>query len=224
MYVDVLPDGSPIVSNFGDARLWRIDLARMHADVLVDGHTLGMVDMGNCVVDTEGFVWINEVRGGRVWRFDPNGRHVRTIDGFGWIYDIRLAPDGELFVLDSGNFALRAVDPDTRSVRTVAEGFASKPTARFDGPISLAVAEDGIAYVGDRFAYVVRAVDPASGATTTVAGSGDADDARPNDPFETDPLRLNLPEISSMDYCAGRLYVPTDLDPDGGDLAVLMRA
>ena len=223
MYVDLLPGGSPIVSNFGDARLWRIDLRQMRADVLVDGRGLGMVDMGNCVVDGSGRIWVNEVRGGRVWRFDRDGGVVRTVEGFGWIYDIRIAPGGEVFVLDSGNFALRAIAPETYAVRTVAEGFASDPTARFDGPISLALDEDGTAYVGDRFAYVVREVDPASGAMTTIAGRGGADDARANDPGECDPRRLNLPQISSMDYCSGRLYVPTDLDGDRGDLAVLRR-
>jgi len=224
MYVDLLPNGSPIVSNFGDARLWRIDLVQMRADVLVDGRELGMIDMGNCVVDGSGRIWVNEVRGSRVWRFDQDGGVVKTVEGFGWIYDIRIAPGGEVFVLDSGNFALRAVDPDTYAVRTVAEGFASDPTARFDGPISLALDENGTAYVGDRFAHVVREVDPASGATRTIAGSGEADDARANDPGERDPLQLNLPQISSMDYSAGRLYVPTDLDGDRGDLAVLRRA
>lgn len=238
MYVDLLPDGSPIVSNFGDARLWRIDLELLRAEVLVDGHELGMLDMGNCVVDALGFIWVSEVRGGRVWRLDPDGRPVRTLDGFGWIYDIRPGPDGELYVLDSGNFALRAVNADG-AFRTVAgtggagyggDGsdareatFGSDPTAAFDGPISLSVDERGNAFVGDRFNHVVRMIERDTNVITTIAGSPAADDARPNDPSEHDPLLLNLPQISSMDYSAGRLYVPTDLDPDGGDLAVLRR-
>jgi len=223
MYVDVLPDGSPIVSNFGTAQLFRIDLHRMRAEVLVDGEAIGMEDMGNCAVDRDGLIWVNEVRGSRVWCFDPAGRPVRTIDGFGWIYDLRIAPDGEVFVLDSGNFALRAVDPDTYAVRTVAEGFASDPTARFDGPISLALDERGKAYVGDRFAHVVREIDLATGAMTAIAGRPVVDDARANPSTERDPTRLNLPQISSMDYARGRLFVPTDLDGDRGDLAVLRR-
>src|SRR5512143_1200986 len=50
MFVDSLPDGALIVSNFGSARIFRIDPERRAADLLVDGRALGMVDMGNCVV------------------------------------------------------------------------------------------------------------------------------------------------------------------------------
>lgn len=47
---------------------------------------------------------------------------------------------------------------------------------------------------------------------------------RRNDPGEVDPLSLNLPQISSMDYFDGRLLVPTDLDDGSGELAVLRMA
>jgi hypothetical protein len=79
MFVDVLPDRRLVVSNFGSARLYRIDLDRMAADLLVDGRALGLTDMGNCVVDRDGFVWINEVTGCRVWRFDQKGRLERVL-------------------------------------------------------------------------------------------------------------------------------------------------
>ncbi len=36
-------------------------------------------------------------------------------------------------------------------------------------------------------------------------------------------LKLNLPEISSMDYFNGNLFIPTDLSPEVGELAVLRR-
>jgi hypothetical protein len=42
-----------------------------------------------------------------------------------------------------------------------------------------------------------------------------------NDPGETDPFKLNLPKISSMDYHSGRLFVPTDLTKDAGDLIIM---
>jgi sugar lactone lactonase YvrE len=220
IYADVLPDGAVLVSNFGDARLWRLDPAGSTATLVVDGHALGMADAGNCLVDPDGYVWLNEVTGCRVWRFDPSWRPVLTLgDGnpgfaagrvafddarFSWIYDIRLAPDGRVLVLDSRNFALRAIAPEEWSVETLATGFGSDPDARFDGPISLAVDETGTAYVGDRWNHVVRIVDPGGNVRTI-----------PD---------LTLPAIASMDYHAGELFVPTDLDDGSGDLVVLRRA
>jgi hypothetical protein len=255
MYVDSLRDGSLLVSNFGNARLYRIDLERMHADLLVDGHALGMADMGNCVVDDDGDIWINEVTGCRVWQFDERGRVVRVLgDGhpgfqrdpagfddvrFHWIYDLRRGPDGMIYVLDSRNFALRAIDRRDRLVRTLAgdgtpgdagDGadardarFGGDPSAKFDGPISLSLDEVGNAYVGDRHNHVVRMIERESGTIRTIAGDRSAEAERVNDPEERDPLALNLPQISSMDYCDGRLFVPTDLTAEHGDLAVLRR-
>ena len=256
MYVDVLPDGSPIVSNFGNAQLYRIDLHTMEAELLVDGPALGMVDMGNCVVDRDGFVWVNEVRGCRVWCFAPSGAPVLTLGNgrpgfhrgviafeearFGWIYDLRLGPRGDVYILDSRNYAVRVIDPSNGTVRTVAgtgepgysgDGgdpldatFGGDADADFDGPISLSLDEDGNAYVGDRFNHVVRSIEWSRGVVSTIAGRPDADDNRPNVVTERDPARLNLPQISSMDYDRGRLFVPTDIADGAGDLVVLRRA
>lgn len=163
IYVDVLPDGTLVVSNFGNAKLYRIDPESMSAQVLVDGHARGLGDMGNCVVDDQGSIWVNEVRGCRIWRFDPEGQTVQTLG-------------------------------------------------------------DGTADVGDRFNHVVRVIDRESGTISTIAGRPDASAEAPNDPGERDPMRLNLPMISSLDYDRDRLFVPTDLAGDSGDLAVLRRA
>jgi hypothetical protein len=255
MFVDALPDGTILVSNFGNGRLYRVDPKTLSARLLVDGHELGLVDMGNCVVDGEGFIWVSEVRGCRVWRFDPAGRPVETLgDGvagfqreavgfdavsFSWIYDLRRGPDGSIYVLDSRNYALRVIDIASRTVRTITGNgtpgyagddsdagsatFGGDPTAPFDGPISLSLDEAGNAYVGDRFNHVVRMIERDSGIIRTIAGHADTAVGSVNDPSERDPLRLNLPMISSMDYDRGRLFVPTDLADDSGDLAVLCR-
>lgn len=252
MYVDALPDDTLVVSNFRTAELYRIDVRAMTARLLVDGHAIGMRDMGNCVVDDEGYIWVNEVTGCRVWRFDPTGRPPLVLgDGtsgfasapadfdavrFNWIYDIRRGPDGGIYVLDSRNYALRVIDLAARCVRTVAgtgragydgDGgdargatFGGDPKAKFDGPISLSLDDEGNAYVGDRFNHVVRVIER-GGVITTIAGHPAVEREQANDPMERDRLRVNLPQISSMDYRDGRLFVPTDLTPDSGDLVVL---
>jgi hypothetical protein len=62
-----------------------------------------------------------------------------------------------------------------------------------------------------------------SGTIRTIAGNHHSVEGMSNDPEEKDPLKLNLPEISSLDYFNGHLLIPTDLSPEAGDLAVLRR-
>jgi len=205
----VAADGSVWVSEVTGCRVWSFDDRGRRAEVLGDG-TAGDL------------------------RPDATFETTR----FAWIYDLRPGPDGRVYVLDSRHFALRAIDPLSRRVVVVAgtgrpgcsgDGgdacgatFGGDASARFDGPISLALDEHGDAFVGDRWNHRIRAVDRESGTITTIAGREPPDRGR-NDGTERDPLRLNLPQISSLDYAAGRLFVPTDLEAGGGDLAVLER-
>jgi len=55
----------------------------------------------------------------------------------------------------------------------------------------------------------------------TIAGRPDFDGQRRNDPDERDPTKVNLPMISSLDFAGGRIFLPTDLEGDRGDLVVL---
>lgn len=255
MYIDNFDDESLVVSNFGDARLYRINAREQTAELFVDGHVIGMKDAGNCVVDNEDTVWVNEVKGCKIWRFDNKGKPMLTLgdgkpgfqtettdfDGarFSWIYDIRRGPDGNIYVLDSKNFAVRMINPKHHIVTTIAgtgkagyggdDGdarsatFGNDPSARFDGPISLSLDEEGNIFVGDRMNHVVRMIHKKSGTITTIAGSHNGIKGMSNSLEEKDPLKLNLPEISSMDYFNGQLLVPTDLAPGTGDLAMLIR-
>lgn len=255
MYIDNLPDENLMVSNFGDARIYRIDIHNKKAELFVDGSKVGMKDAGNCVVDNEGLVWVNEVKGCKIWRFDSTGKPVLILgDGtagfqpnavdfeevrFNWIYDIRRGPDGNIYVLDSRNFVVRMIDLTHHVVNTIAGNgksgydgdngsalkatFGSDPTARFDGPISLSLDEEGNIFVGDRMNHVVRMIQRKSGIITTIAGNHHSVDGMSNNSEEKDPLKLNLPRISSMDYHNGQLFVPTDLSPEVGDLAVLKK-
>jgi sugar lactone lactonase YvrE len=255
MYIDKLPDETLIVSNFGDARLYRIDVEKKKAELFADGSRIGMKDVGNCVVDNEGSVWVNEVKGCKIWRFDSTGKPILTLGNgtpgfqsdtadfgevkFNWIYDIKRGPDGNIYVLDSKNFAVRLIDLKRSVVNTLAgtgkagyEGddgnalnatFGSDPEARFDGPISLSLDEERNIFVGDRMNHVVRMIHRKSGIIRTIAGNHNCIKGMINNPEEKDPLKLNLPEISSMDYYNGQLFVPTDLSPEAGDLAILRR-
>jgi hypothetical protein len=256
IFVDSLDDDSLVVSNFGDSRLYRIYPDRMKAELFVDGNALGIKHAGNCVVDDDGHVWLNEVEGCRIRKFDQLGRLVLTLGKgvpgfqsrpaefdevmFNWIYDIRRGRDGNIYVLDSKNFAVRVIDVGAGRVFTIAGtglpgygGDGGNPllatvggdkSARFDGPISLSLDEDGNIYVGDRFNRVVRMIDKESNTIVTIAGDTRFEGEQRNGQEEKDPLRLRLPKIASMDYWNGRLFVPTDLSEGSGDLAVLLKA
>jgi sugar lactone lactonase YvrE len=255
IYIDTMSDGSLIVSCFGNSQLYRVEPARMKAELFVDGGSLGMKHAGNCVVDDQGYVWVNEIEGCKIWRFDRKGEPSLVLGNgslgfqrddtgfddvrFSWIYDIRKGPDGNIYVLDSKNFAVRMIDLANSRVRTLSgtgiggyygDGgsarlatFGSDPTARFDGPISMSLDEDGNIFVGDRYNHVVRMIHHDSGLIETIAGRTIVNEDSRNNPEETDPRNVSLPKISSMDYYGGHLFVPTDLTSTSGDLIVLRR-
>jgi hypothetical protein len=255
MYVDSFLDGTLVVSNFGDSRLYRVDPRKMEVEPFFDGSAVGMKHAGNCVVDDLGYVWVNEVEGCRIWKIDTTGRPVLALGNgepgfdsdvvgfsaarFNWVYDMRRGPEGNMYVLDSRNFAVRMIDVRANQVHTIAgtgksgyggDGgnpriatFGSDPSARFDGPISLSLDEEGNVYVGDRFNRVVRMIDRRANVICTIAGDASDSSQEANSPDERDLLALRLPKISSMDYFDGHLLVPTDLTDDTGDLIVLRK-
>ncbi len=88
---------------------------------------------------------------------------------------LTVAPDGTVFVSDSGNSTIRRISVDG-SVSTIAglagaAGFADGPgeTARFNNPAGLALDSHGDLHVADMENRCIRRVTPAGG-VTTVAG------------------------------------------------------
>jgi len=59
----------------------------------------------------------------------------------------------------------------------------------------------------------------------TIAGNAKVIAGKMNDPNETDPFKLNLLLISSMDYYNGRLFIPEwNTDTGLSDLIVLKKS
>jgi len=250
-YVSELPDGSLLVSSNGTNEIYKIRPDRKTAELFINTARAGLQDIGNCVYDGQGSIWVHEIVGCRVWKFNLAGEPVLTLGSgqpgfqegtvrfesvlFNWIYDLRLGPDGNLYVLDSKNYSVRRINvrEDTVSliVGTGRPGYSgdggpalaatlgSDPREHFDGPFSLSLDEEGNIFVGDTYNHVVRMVDHATGRIATIAGHHPAEPGKRNDPLETDPLKLNLPKICSMDYYGGCLFVPDWSD----DLIVLER-
>jgi outer membrane protein assembly factor BamB len=134
-YLAVTPDGKILVACTGNRSVVNIDLAGRQASTLIDGQALGMKDLGNCEYDLQGNLWANEVEGGRVWQFDPEGKPLQTLGvrypgfqaesvpfeqaQFSWIFDLRRGPDGNIYVLDSMNFVVKKLDLQEKMVSTV---------------------------------------------------------------------------------------------------------
>jgi hypothetical protein len=251
-YISEAPDGSLTLSSNGNNKIFKIFPERKTAELFIDAGQLGFVDSGNCVWDASGNLWIHDIQGCKIWQFNAGGEVLRILGngqpsfqkdtvpfeevGFDWTYDMRLGSDGNMYVLDSKNFAVRMIDIANETVSTLlgnghpgdsGDGgdaavatLGSKPDEYFDGPFSMSLDEEGNIYIGDTFNHVLRMIDRSTNIVTTIAGRRDVVQHQRNGPDETDPLRLNLPKISSLDYHHGCVFLPDD----GGDLIVLERA
>lgn len=207
----VAPHGAGAILIVDAGHVWRVELPEVEAAVFADAADLGLTDPGNCVTGADGRCWVNDIVGHQVIELSPDGRVVRRIgDGvagfqrgtvraeearFGWIYDLRLGPDGRIYVLDSTNYAVRVIDPASGAVTTICgdghpgsrgDGgpalearLGGDPAAHFDGPWSLVVDARGDVYIGDTHNHAVRRIDAVTGRITTVASA-----SSPSPPIE----------------------------------------
>ncbi|MCU0625914.1 MAG: hypothetical protein MUF21_05425 [Gemmatimonadaceae bacterium] len=181
----------------GTHQLWRHDGAsgRTHVaagtggEALVDGPALAALLAQPTALAVEGDgprCWIACAEGNAIREFDRDAGTVRTLVGTG-LFDfghidgvgdeVRLqhpqgvawdAARGRLLIADSYNGALRALDPGTRRVTTLARELGT--------PVGVAVCPGGAAVVVDERGHRLLVVDAASGAVRTVtvefAGGG----------------------------------------------------
>ncbi|HJV01105.1 MAG TPA: gluconolaconase [Burkholderiaceae bacterium] len=89
---------------------------------------------------------------------------------------LALDADGNLYVADTGNNAIRKVTPQGQVSTLAGDGMAGYrdgkgAAARFNGPLALAVAADGAVFVADTYNDRIRRIAP-DGTVTTVAGDG----------------------------------------------------
>lgn len=252
-YLTGLPDGSLIVVSGGNKIVYKIIMENnkpKDIEVLIDCNKIGLKDVGNCEYDIDGNMWINEITGCRIWKFDKKGNTLEVLGTgqpgfqreevsfnearFNWIYDLRRGPEGNIYILDSKNYAVRKINIDKETVELIAgtgkpgytgDGgdakdatFGGNKESYFDGPWSLSLDEVGNIYVGDTQNHVVRMITN-KGKVYTIAGNINIIKGRKNRTNEKDLFKINLPLICSMDYYDRRLYIP-EWD---GDLIILKK-
>lgn len=161
----------------------------------------------------DGAMWFCEYTGQRIRRVAPDGT-ISTMAGcgtkgysgdggpaleatFNLPHEIRFDKDGNYFIADMTNHAIRRVDAKTGVITTFAGtgqpgysgdgGPASK--AQLKQPHSIQFGPDGSLYICDIGNNVIRKVDMATGTISTFAGTGKPGATPDGAPIEGTPLK-----------------------------------
>ncbi len=147
--------------------------------------------------DAAGNMYIVELTGGRVHKYDAAGKLTQIAgdgsksyngDGgpaakatFNGMHNVAVTPAGDIYIADSWNHCIRKIDAKTGIITTIAgtgeAGFsgdggpATKATFDFIMCITLTPANDAI-YIADLKNRRIRVVDLKTGVASTVAGNG----------------------------------------------------
>jgi sugar lactone lactonase YvrE len=180
-YLAVRPDGTILVS---DGRNGRIRIVTPDGTVSTLVSNL-MAPMG-LAISKSGVIYISESHAHRIIKMSPDGERSvysgseqGSSDGplnaarFSYPSALALAPDGTLFVVDSGNHRIRAISPNG-IVRTIAgswQGFQDglDTDARFHEPRGIALGPNGTLYVSDFYNHRIREIS-SSGMVSTLCG------------------------------------------------------
>jgi sugar lactone lactonase YvrE len=172
---------------------------------------------------------VEMVSGNRVLRVDRAG-HLTLLAGTGvkgfsgdggpaaqaqinGVHNLATDPNGVVYLSDSWNYRVRAIDPNLKIIRTVA-GTGKKAYSGDGGPataadfstiIQIALSPDGkYLYVADIENRRIRRIDLQSGIVETVAGNGQKGVPKDGEPARSQPLVDPRAVVAAKD---GSLYV-----------------
>jgi sugar lactone lactonase YvrE len=135
----------------------------------VTDHRVRVVDLASGVIQTFAGTGQAEHSG--------DGGPARAAGIFG-ARAVKLGPDGTVYILERQGSSLRAVDPKTRMISTVAgtttRGYSGDGgpalAAVFDAPKEMAIDRDGSVLIVDTENHAIRRFDPRAGTVTALAG------------------------------------------------------
>jgi sugar lactone lactonase YvrE len=144
------------------------DETRLYIADVAD-HRVRVVDLASGIIETFAGTGIAEHGG--------DGGPVREARIFG-ARAVKVASDGTVYILERQGSSLRAVNPATGIISTIAgttgRGYSGDGgpamSAVFDAPKEMALDRDGSLLIVDTENHAIRRIDRASGVVTTVAG------------------------------------------------------
>lgn len=205
------------------------DGSRMHSGDGGPAARAGLVEPNGVAIDTRGRLFIADVADHRVRVVDLATGTIQTFAGTGrdrhegddgpaqaasiaGARAVEVGPDGTVYILERQGHTLRAVDPKTGVIRTVAgtgkKGYTGDGgpagSATFNGPKELAVGADGHLFIVDTENHVIRRIDARTGVLTTVAGNGQKGGGGDGGPATT--AQLDRPHGVAIGH-DGALYI-----------------
>lgn len=128
---------------------------------------------GALVLGPDGALYVADALNYRIRRVDFDKDVIETIAGAGTkgfsgdggpataaqisaVADMEFGPDGRLYIADTGNNCVRAIDPDTGNIEMVWNGDGDSPGLKgrrryLNSPMGIAFDQDGHLYIADTF-------------------------------------------------------------------------
>ena len=252
----VAADGTIYIVDGGNHAVRAIDPATDAISTIAGGNGIGGATDGPATdallpspkdveVDDDGLVYVVDGGNAAIRVIDPTANTIATIaGGNGHGYDgdgglateaalrptgVDIGPDGTIYIVDAGNHAIRAIDPVTGIITTVAGG--NEPGYDGDGdlaidatltPADVDVASDGTMFIADFDNHVVRVVDPNTGLISTFAGGNGpgfpVDGVAASDATLTNPTAVLWARDGTVYIADGGNRVVRAVDPADGTI------
>ena len=164
--IAVAPDGTVFVLCKGQNKvvifdpshrpMWVVDVESPQVATVVDGRLYLATYRGIMVGDLEGSL---------ITAFGRRGREPGSLDHPG---GIAVGDNGTIYVADSLNYRVQALDLDGHAVWVVGEAASGAEAMRDSGrrfglPVGLAMGDDGLLYLVDAFTGTIQVLDPENG-------------------------------------------------------------